>query len=92
MSRGDVIDELLGSWRYSVPLINRQTGERQTVMVKLDQDEQVHALMAWLENPEGSGGPDGCIANYHITHHALKGLSDDWEISYPEIMRIRNLH
>jgi len=92
MSRGDVIDELLGSWRYSVPLINRQTGERQTVMVKLDQHEQVDALMTWITNgPDGSGGPDACVAYRYASDHALAGLSSEWEAQASGISRIRFL-
>ena len=93
MTAGDEIDRLITLWRYEVPLVNRLTGERQAVVVRLEPHEQTEALWIWMTNgPDGPGGPDGAVANYHASNHALAGLSDDWEAQASEIMRIKVLH
>ena len=90
---GDAIDELITLWRYSVPLINRRTGARQVVLVRLEPHEQVDALMNWFANGiGGSGGPDACVAYRYASDHALAGLSADWEAQASEITRIKVLH
>ena len=90
---GDEVDELITLWRYQVPLLNRSTGERQVVLVRLEPHEQVDALMNWFANGiGGSGGPDACVAYRYASDHALAGLSSDWEAEASGISRIRHLH
>jgi hypothetical protein len=88
----DPIDDLLALWRYLVPIFNAATGEKRTMMVRLEPDEQSEALMALLTNWPNGGSHSESVAGYYASVHALSGLGEEWAVEPSEIQRIKALH